>query len=56
MGFMYYDIEAFESELKSIVHVAGLKMDYFLRQNDDILDNYMARHYISVIRMLADCM
>lgn len=39
-----------------VVHVAGLKMDYFLRQNDDILDSYMCWHYITLIRMLAACM
>lgn len=39
-----------------VVHVGGLKMDYFLRQNDDILDSYMCWHYITLIRMLAACM
>lgn len=36
-----------------VVHVGGLKMDYFLRQNDDILDGYMCWHYITLTRMLA---
>lgn len=36
-----------------VVNVGGLKMDYFLRQNDDILDSYMCWHYITLIRMLA---
>lgn len=39
-----------------VVHVGGLKTDYFLRQNNEILDSYMCRHYITLIRMLATFM
>ena len=36
-----------------VVHVGGLKMDYFLRQDDELLDIYMCWHYITLTRMLA---
>lgn len=36
-----------------IVHVAGLKIDYFLLKSGNNIDKYMAWHYIRLIRMLA---
>lgn len=62
--------EEFESELKRIAGVnvnrdsdgyvvvclGALKIDYFLINNETVLDNYMAHHYITLIRMLAACM
>ena len=36
-----------------IVSVRGRRIDYFLIISTAVSDDYMARHYISVIRMLA---
>ena len=36
-----------------IVHVGGLKIDYFLTKYENNIDKYMALHYITLIRMLA---
>lgn len=36
-----------------VVNVGDLKMDYFLINHDTEIDNYMAWHYITLIRMLA---
>lgn len=37
------------------VSVGGLKVDCFLIKHEGVIDEYMALHYIILIRMLADC-
>lgn len=39
-----------------VVSVRGRRIDYFLIISTAVSDDYMARHYISLTRMLAACM
>lgn len=39
-----------------VVYIGKIKTDYFLISHVNNPDNYMAHHYILLVRMLAACM
>lgn len=39
-----------------IVHIGKIKTDYFLISHINNPDDYMARHYISLVRTIVACM
>lgn len=49
---VWVDVEHDDKGDFLIVHVAGLKIDYFLLKSENNIDKYMAWHYITLIRLL----